>query len=635
LNDKTTLSFFVQYLEHKNELPLVKFFLDCQTVVESSSFSDRTCESRSSNYCNIKLRDKSNFKKSSSSTTTETNAGLSTDGCETLKDFYDSVSISTTTTASNFDEIDEVQSTTTPDVTLDEEIVNSSSSIHQMGNDVFNGIERMTQSLTDDEKSKICEKNRNKNEDSECDTKSANDQESRKFQPMIFEDALRIYRKYLIIDSSYPVELPATILAKLSLALCGSDLESEVDLNNLWRAFEEAQKYVFDVMDKEYLVDFLESSFYCKYTIDVLTNENLCLAEILHSESALFYFMEFLEQDKQNGKQNYLEFCKFFFAATNFRKQQEQLSDEAMHDEDYKNQLRADALVIYEKWFSLQAPSSLNFSNRVRMNVEERICSSSTACCFDIPIKIVEIYLERNCFKPFVKSQLFFKYLSEVMSKIDMNTADKNANTEQSGIIRRNSSFVLKFPTKNKHRRTNSEVNYNDTRSLNSTSSNNNNNSRRSLTKSISTQNTLLAGLDSKRCKNTTDLHIDSQQIANPDLLWHRHSMKTKLSFGRVNPYGKFERDFEMPTTTTSSSANIPTSKSFQLLQEHSIDVDDPNSIFEQAKWSSAQNRIKNAMRKLVHLPEDSLQQEIAWQVAELIVKDVTKITLSENSPST
>jgi A-kinase anchor protein 10 len=574
LNDKTILSFFVQYLESKNGLPLVKFWLDVETfkaVGDSSSNSERT-ESRISNYDNAK---KERHRKS--------------DGCDTLRD-YDCVSISTTTSTSNFDETEETQSN------AEDEVDHARS-----GEIVVISMERMTQSLTDDEKSKICEKNR-KNDG--CDTKSSSE-ESRKFQPMILEDALRIYRKYLVTDSTYSVELPALILGKLSLALCGNDPESEIDLNNLWQAFEDAQKHVFDVMEREFLQEFLESTFYGKYMIDVLTSESLCLAEILCSETALFYFMEFLEQDKDNSKLPYLE---LWLSATNFRKQFDQ------NEELNNDQLRTDALVIYEKWFSLQATQPLNFSNRTRTRVEEQICSDAfdvLLTCFDEPIKVVEVFLERNCFKKFVKSQLFFKHLSEVMSKVDTN--EKNAHSggqNTSGIIRRNSSFAIKFPT-SRHRRTNSESF-----------------EKKGVTRSISAQNTLLAGLDYKRNRNSTDLQIDSRLLADPDLLWRRHNSTSKLSFGRVDPYGRFERDFEMPTTI---AAGIPTSRSFQLPND-SIDIDDPLSIFEQAKLSSAQSRLKNAVRKLVHLPEDSVQQEIAWQVAELIVKDVTSITLQNES---
>ncbi|KAL9692109.1 hypothetical protein quinque_000134 [Culex quinquefasciatus] len=68
---------------------------------------------------------------------------------------------------------------------------------------------------------------------------------------------------------------------------------------------------------------------------------------------------------------------------------------------------------------------------------------------------------------------------------------------------------------------------------------------------------------------------IDSRQLYNPDLLW------------RFPELGRWAHD------------------------------DD--------RWSK--NRLKKAMRKLVNLPEDKAQEELAWQVAEMIVKDITSVT--------
>lgn len=575
LSDRTTLSFFVQYLESKNGQPLVKFWLDVEAfkAVQNGHSSVRL-ESQTSVYENGKCK----LKRS-----------VSTDGSETFRTYDDCVSLSTTSCSeSNIDENEEIQSNVGDEVD------------HSKLPEPSYDLERMTQSLTDDEKSKICEKKRRKEEvDVEPDQSLENITEAkpRKHQPTVLEDALRIYRKYLVTDSVYSIELPATILSKLSLALCETEsvADSEIDSNNLWDAFEDAQKHVLDVMEKEFLTDFLDSTFYCKYTVDVLTSESLNLREILYCESALFYFMEFLEQEK-DVKLKYLE---FWLSATNFRKQ---LDQSTQLD---RSQMKSDALVIYEKWFSLQATNPLNFSNRVRTKVEERICSldPSITQCFNLAIKIVEVFLDTCCFKKFVKSQLFFKHLSEVMSKIDGKDKAGSAN----GVIRRNSSLSINFPLKSQHRRTNSDTI-----------------EKKGVSRSISTQNTLLAGLDHKKNKNTTDLQIDSRQLADPDLLWRRKNSMNGLSFGRVDAFGRYERDFELPT----GSNSIPTSKSSFQLQNGSIDVDDPQALLD---LNSAQSRFKNVMRKLVHLPEDSVQQEIAWQVAEMIVKDVTSITLNGN----
>lgn len=547
------LSFFIQFLETKNALPWVKFWLELEAFKEVQNVHAPESRLESQNN-NSKLKRK----------TADSNLSISTASCSD----------------SNVDE-NEVSANPCDEVDF-----------------LTKAAEPLRQSLTDDEKSKICEKNRRKEgvDDQEVEeTKEIENPRTnlKKIQPSIFEDALRIYRKYLTNESTYRIELPPTITSRLSLTLCVSEdvTDSDQKSNSLWDAFEEAQKYAQDVMENEHLSGFLESSFYCKYTVEVLTGEDLCLREILSSESALFFFMEFLEQDGLSK----LPYLEFWLSATNFQKQSNQIS------QFDRNEMKSDALVIYEKWLSLQATVPLNFSSRVRTNVEEKICStdSTIAHCFDEALLIVETFLEHSCFKKFVKSQLFFKHLSEVMSKI----GESETTGHSKGIIRRNSNVSVKFPSKIRHRRTNSD-------SV----------EKKGITRSISTQNTLLAGLDPKKSKNTTNLQIDSRQLGDPDLLWHRRLSGHGLSFGKIDAYGRYERDFDLPGSTM-----LPTSKSAFQLQSGSIDVDDTQALLE---LDSTQNRFKNAMRKLVHLPEDSIQQEIAWQVAEMIVKDVTSITM-------
>lgn len=528
LKDRTTLSFLVQFLETKNGLPLVKFWLDCEALKTLSS-DGKTATTIRTESCNGKNDD----------------CVSSTMSCSESREAPES--------KSNNDEVD----------------------IAKVANKL---IDSMTQSLTDDEKSKLyCEKNQKKSSI------------KKKTPPSIQEDALGIYRKYLVIDSVDSIELPATILSKLSLALCDSKSDCDSENNStLWQAFDDAQKHVMDVIEKHFLTQFLESSFYFKYTVDVLTSESLNLNEILRNETALFFFMEFLEQeDRCNRKLPYLE---FWLSATNFHKQCDQTLQ----------QMKSDALIIYEKWFSLQATSSLKISNRVRTKVEEMICSVDPAMIqrsFDVPIKIVEMFLENSCFKKFMKSPLFHKHLSDVMAKAEGH--ERLPALSNNGILKRSISITSSISGIGQHRRTRSDA-----------------------SKSISAQNTLLAGLDHRKpAKNTADLHIDARQL-DPDMLWRRKGSNGGLSFGRVDELGRYERDFELPT----EKSYIPQSKSAFQLKSHSIDVDDPHSIVE---LNGAQSKFKNVMRKFVHLQDDEMQQEIAWQVAEMIVKDVTSITLS------
>lgn len=126
----------------------------------------------------------------------------------------------------------------------------------------------------------------------------------------------------------------------------------------------------------------------------------------------------------------------------------------------------------------------------------------------------------------------------------------------------------------------------------------------------ISQHNTLLASMDQAPSKTALNhqsgnLNIDARQLSNPQLLWQRPV--GALKFGFVNSLGRYERDFEAVDAVALKS------------QPWSLSV--------------SGSKLKNAMRKLVNLPEDNVQEEIAWQVAEMIVRDVTSVTLSGKTP--
>src|SRR5699024_2192728 len=82
-----------------------------------------------------------------------------------------------------------------------------------------------------------------------------------------------------------------------------------------------------------------------------------------------------------------------------------------------------DAVVLYDKYFSLQAHCPLGLGDKVRFQVEQNICGEHGLVidCFNLPLRLIEVILEKNFLKPFLASQLFYKYLSELI-----NTAQSN-----------------------------------------------------------------------------------------------------------------------------------------------------------------------------------------------------------------
>lgn len=428
--------------------------------------------------------------------------------------------------------------------------------------------------LTDDEKSELYEQNivkqnlKNKQEslhieelerNRQLELKNQEKQKRINFQSSIASDAIRIFKNYLTTESPHYIEVPATIVNEISLALCAATI-NENSYRPIAGLFSEAQLYVLDHIEGEYLNQFIDSSFYCKYCVDILTSEYLKIQDILCCEAALFYFMEFLEQE------HHREYLDFWIAATNFKKQFENI-------EKYdKKQAQTDALVLYEKYFSLQATSSLHVSDCIRFKIEELICTESGPIthCFDLPLLIIERYLDQKYFKQFVTSQLFYKYLSELLQKID----EVNVKKEPESV------------KKSRHRKTYSDCTSDNTELC------------RTIT--ISSQNTLLADGTKKKIRTSQpgsgNMQIDSRQLNNPDLLWRRNSI-AGLNFGRIDSLGRYERDFDM----------------------------EPGH----EKVITKGNKFRQVVRKLVNLPEEKVQEEIAWQIAEMIVKDITNITLN------
>lgn len=579
LAEQSCICYFVQFLETKSALPLVKFWLEVEGFKAAAAESVRLDE-RIAKGVTGTVGQHRGLNRSVSSDNYDSVSFLSVD-CDSISTFsenaFEDVGTPTTTedlTTASSRSCTPIPPTPLP-VLLEEDRKPATNATNE---------EAMRQSLTDDEKLKL--------EEQPAVTGHVQ-QNGGGFNSLVISDAVRIYRKFLVSSSPYFIEVPATILSAISLALCGGGTCSE-------QIFDDAQQYLVEVMEKNYLNAFLESGFYCKYTFEVLSSDTLTLKDILCSEMALFYFMEYLEQ---KAKRHTLEFC---VSASHFHR------TTSSSGTGSSNQAQADAVVLYQKYFSLQATCSLTLSDKVRFLIEEQICSQDLAVikrCFELPSRIIERFLERQYFQGFLKSPLYAKFLSELMGKIGSNPAEEASGNfgilaGRKQIFSHDRRIGAAGNQRRGHRKTFSDV----------TSDSTNRAKQQQHSPFISSQNTLLAMPDvsfhRKRLNppptsgGSSDLMlIDSRQLYNPDLLWRRNSV-AGLTFGRVDALGRYERDFDM--------AEPP--------------QDDD-------RWSK--NRLKKAMRKLVNLPEDKAQEELAWQVAEMIVKDITSVTMNAGTGET
>ncbi|KAJ8725695.1 hypothetical protein PYW08_003878 [Mythimna loreyi] len=347
------------------------------------------------------------------------------------------------------------------------------------------------------------------------------------------DEAVIIFKKYIALEAPCQLDLPDSTRKSVISNICQP--EGRIQEN----CFKPVQDVLTRQIENNHYNDFINSPFYIKAQIDVLTSGSLNLKDILHNETVLFYFTEFLEQESCRV------LLEFLMAVMHFR-------DNMLNGNTTSpDQAQADAISIYEKYFSLQATHPIGFPTDIRLRIESDICREGgpLPTCFDLPYQIVFKTLTHYV-KAFLESELYFKYLSEMIHSVE-----------------------------------------------NMWSSNHKSHSDCSSEFSISTQNTLLAMGDpvfrkKKRNLSVPDMTIDSNQLYNADALWQRNR-PDGLNLGRVNSLGRFESKFEPDPDKKDKSV------------------------------------LKKMVSRFVPMNASKVEEEMAWQIAHMIVKDVTDLTMA------
>ncbi|KAK2583522.1 hypothetical protein KPH14_009478 [Odynerus spinipes] len=369
------------------------------------------------------------------------------------------------------------------------------------------------------------------------------------------QDALRIYKKYVTKETLGTNRIPEEVKVEIEKALSCENIEP------ILRCLSNIQNIIYDVLEKEYINDFLRSEFHCKHQIDVLTSGNVQLGDILYNETAFFYFMEFMELENKR------ELLDFWMAAVNYKQNLLEKKDLANPEE-----AQSDALIIYDKYFSLQATMPLGFNDKIRFEVEQNICREDgegpQPDCFDKPCTIVYKFLNKHYLPTFLSSQLYYKYLSELISTIQSSPC----SSYQPRIKRAGSDCS-------------SEVS-----SIS--------NSMQSTLQAGNNGNGILSSINtSTRSSAHSSMNIDTRQLYDPDSLWRRN--KYRLSVGYIDYLGRFITEIEP----------------------------DPRRKYE--------SRLARAVKRLVNMEQDKAKEELAWKIAEMIIRDITSLTLgATNLPS-
>ncbi|XP_040005477.1 A-kinase anchor protein 10, mitochondrial isoform X2 [Xiphias gladius] len=358
---------------------------------------------------------------------------------------------------------------------------------------------------------------------------------SDKLMKSIEKDAVTIFTKYISPDAVRPIPITEQIRNDIVAKICGED--GMVDPN----CFVIAQSVVFTILEQQHFSEFLRSHHFCKYQIEVLTSGSVFLADILFCESALFYFSEYMEKEEA------MNVLQFWLAADNFQNQL------AAKKGQYDGQeAQNDAMILYDKYFSLQATNPLGFGDSVRMEIESNICREGGPLpdCFTTPLRQAWTTMEKVYMPGFLSSNLYYKYLSDLINSV---RADEFVNVSTPG---------QGGPADN------------DRSSSNASEG------------SQTQQGAKKAAI--KILKNFDEAITVDVASLDPESLYQR-PYAGKMTFGKVNELGQFIREAEPEPDVKKSKG----------------------SMFSQA------------MKKWVQGNSDEAQEEMAWQIAKMIVNDV------------
>ncbi|XP_023274160.1 A-kinase anchor protein 10, mitochondrial [Seriola lalandi dorsalis] len=359
--------------------------------------------------------------------------------------------------------------------------------------------------------------------------------DSDKLMKSIEKDAVTIFTKYISPDAVRPIPITEQIRNDIVAKICGED--GMVDPN----CFVIAQSVVFAILEQQHFSEFLRSHHFCKYQIEVLTSGSVFLADILFCESALFYFSEYMEKEEA------MNVLQFWLAADNFQNQL------AAKKGQYDGQeAQNDAMILYDKYFSLQATNPLGFGDSVRMEIESNICREGGPLpdCFTTPLRQAWTTMEKVYMPGFLSSNLYYKYLSDLINSVRADEFVNVSTPGQSG------------PADNDRSGSNA-----------SEGSQTQHGARKAAIKIL---------------KNFDEAITVDVASLDPESLYQR-PYAGKMTFGKVNELGQFIREAEPEPDVKKSKG----------------------SMFSQA------------MKKWVQGNSDEAQEEMAWQIAKMIVNDV------------
>ncbi|VDK51080.1 unnamed protein product [Anisakis simplex] len=243
-------------------------------------------------------------------------------------------------------------------------------------------------------------------------------------------DAANIFAKYICIDAPCSIGITEKLRNEVIDRICTQDgvLDSH--------CLDAAQQFVREVMENRYFGEFLSSVYYKKHQLDVISSGALSLNDILKSQQLLCSFIEFLDAE---GERKLIE---FIIAAETF----------AQHLPSTKNNEQAvdDAMIIYDRYFSMQATEPLKFGAKIRIQIEADICTEfgrPSANCFETARRLAVSVLEQSYLKRYQASPAFMKFLYALMAQIENSVELPNPNRKKKTFNGSDQSSEISLPS--------------------------------------------------------------------------------------------------------------------------------------------------------------------------------------------
>lgn len=206
-------------------------------------------------------------------------------------------------------------------------------------------------------------------------------------------DAEGIWEKFLANGRYATLGIDKTIIRDIEQEL--NSQRRKIDVNIFSRLIEWIENY----MEENYFSHYVKSYYHCKYQVNLLTSDNLRLADILFHDRTLFYFMEFTEHEFMSN------YVNFLLMAENCRNAE---------------CTKEDLIILYQRFFQPDSPYNLDMSDSIKCQIEQGI-ERHDKHCFDKAMSILIQYLENSYFQQFLSSQIFLSYLDEAIKTMQIS----------------------------------------------------------------------------------------------------------------------------------------------------------------------------------------------------------------------